>query len=92
MFYTQTLEKFKEETENEGEELSEPETQEDEGEEISESRTTKMGMIKSIYEKLDGMKKAEIEATYDAILAATNFNETQEDTVVSEDTSISDKW
>ena len=81
----------KEETENEGEELSEPETQEDEGEEISESRTTKMGMIKSIYEKLDSMKKAEIEATYDAILAATNLNETREDTVVSEDTSISDK-
>jgi len=76
----------KEETENEGEELSE-----DEGENISESRATKMGMIKSIYEKLDGMKKTEIEATYDAILAATNLNETQEDRVVSEDTSISDK-
>ena len=71
-----------EEEEEEGEEKPEPEAEEKKvkKEEVVPIPKTKNGMLKSVYEKLNSLKKDELTAQYETILKATELvNEEQEE-------------
>ena len=92
-------EEGEEEEEGEDEEESEPEPEEEEKkvkkEEVTPVPKTKNGMLKSVYEKLNSLKKDQLAAQYEAILKATDLvtedDEKEEEKVESKRTKAAIK-
>jgi len=89
----------KEEGEEEGDEEEEPEPEEEEEsvkkEEVTPVPKTKNGMLKSVYEKLNSLKKDQLAAQYETILKATDLvtedDEKEEEKVESKRTKAAIK-
>ena len=84
-----------EEGEEEGEEEPEPEEEAVKKEEVTPVPKTKNGMLKSVYEKLNSLKKDQLAAQYETILKATDLvkedDEKEEEKVESKRTKAAIK-
>jgi len=75
----------KEEGEEEGEEEPEPAEEAVKTEEVTPVPKTKNGMLKSVYEKINSLKKDELTAKYEAILKATALVEEDDEEAADEE-------
>jgi len=69
------------EEEEEGEEDPEPEEEAVKKEEVTPVPKTKNGMLKSVYEKLNSLKKDQLAAQYEDIMKAANIDDPEDDEV-----------
>ena len=70
-----------EEGEEEGEEEPEPEEESVKKEEVTPVPKTKNGMLKSVYERLNTLKKDQLKAQYEDIMKAANIDDPEDDEV-----------
>ena len=73
-----------EDEEGEEEEEEEPEAEAVKKEEVTPVPKTKNGMLKSVYEKLNGLKKDQLAAQYETILKATDIVKEDDESVEEE--------
>jgi len=82
--------------EEEGDEEEEPEPEEEEEESVKKEEVTpvpktKNGMLKSVYEKLNGLKKDQLSAQYETILKATDLVTEDDEKEEDEDEKVESK-
>ena len=80
-----------EEDEEEVEEGDEDEDEEEEAEAVIPVPKTKNGMLKSVYEKLNSLKKDQLAAQYEAILKATKLAEENDDEEDDDEEEVKEK-